>query len=224
MVLQAMHVLRNDWDSARNVFLARRADKVFSTSRTSEPNKYCAVCQAVYAPLSLSPQCSVGDFVEQVVVGKLGFDGHAIVQLGTEILYETEDYEDNAAKTLASVGVAPGAFLTVLDDDEPHVPVLFSIGTPLPDNTQPALEITGHVPEEIPLKPAPPPERQDSDSDSDDDEIVIGDTVKRDPAQNGTAGVSESTRKRKAEGEPDGDSPAKKTKTATADAVVTIDD
>lgn len=127
VVLQALNVLRNDWTGSRMVWLARSSTKVLSPTLLSEPNPQCSICRVVYVPLAISADYTLGQFVKDLVVEQLGFEGQITVQEGARILYETEDFEDNAGKKMIDLGLVAGTFVNVLDDDEPHLPVSFSI-------------------------------------------------------------------------------------------------
>lgn len=129
LVLQALNVLRSTWSQAKMVWLSRQPNKILSLSQLPQPNSQCSICRAVYLPISYKPGAfTLGQFVDQVVVDKVGFNGHVIVREGSRVLFETEDFEDNKDKTFEDMGLTEGVFLTVLDDDEPHYPVQFSIG------------------------------------------------------------------------------------------------
>jgi ubiquitin-like 1-activating enzyme E1 B len=127
LVLQSLNLLRSSWSSARMIWLARRPEKVFSVSALPSPNSQCPVCRVVYLPIALSPTLTMGQFVEQVVKGELGIEGHTTVQEGARVLYETEDFEENEDKTMVELGLTEGVFVSVLDDDEDKYPVSFSI-------------------------------------------------------------------------------------------------
>lgn len=111
------------------VWLSRQPNKILSLSQLPRPNGQCSICRAVYLAIKFKEDSyTLGELVQDVVVGKVGFDGHVIVREGSRVLFETEDFEDNAGKTMKELGLTEGIFLTVLDDDEPHYPVQFSIG------------------------------------------------------------------------------------------------
>lgn len=110
--------------SFKNLF-----NKILSVSPLPLPNSQCSVCRVVYLPVSFVPTATLGEFVEKVVVGALGWYGHVIVQEGSRVLWETEDFEDNGEKKMQELGLKEGVFITVLDDDEPHYPVSFAIST-----------------------------------------------------------------------------------------------
>ena len=127
LVHQALNVLRNSWSSARTVWLARDGSKVFSSGKLGTPNSQCSVCRVVYLPISIASGLTLGEFAQSVVKGRVGFDEYFSIQDGARLLYETDDFEDNAEKTLAELGLSQGSFLTVVDGENPHYPVSFSI-------------------------------------------------------------------------------------------------
>ncbi|KAM0750516.1 hypothetical protein T439DRAFT_381188 [Meredithblackwellia eburnea MCA 4105] len=194
LVLQALNVLRNSWDLARTVWLSRDPSKVFSSGPLSKPNSQCSVCRVVYVPISLSSKITLGQFVNKVVIGEMGWEGQVSVQEGGRGLWETDDFEDNADKTLLSLEITQGKFLTVVDDDDPHYPVSFAIGEPLLDDSEILFKLIKTLPNPIPMKAPPPP----PDADSDDDLTVPAAAKKRSADEAGLDG-EESNKKSKVE-------------------------
>ncbi|GAA5972717.1 hypothetical protein JCM21900_002363 [Sporobolomyces salmonicolor] len=180
LVLQALSVLRQTWSAARSVWLKRQADKVFDVGPCSTPNPYCAVCRVVYLPVSFVEDFTLGEFVQELVVRKVGFEGSVSVQEGSRLLWESEDFEDNGNKTMKELGLGEGKFITVNDDDEPHYPVSFSVGSFLAADSPDRFALSAAVPSPIPLK-APLPAAPEPDSDS--EELAISTSAA------GTAGV-----------------------------------
>lgn len=72
---------------------------------------------------------TLGELVRELVgEGKpIPFGGFVSVQEGARLLWETEDFEDNAEKTLKELDIKEGKFVTV-SDDEDHWPVQLCIG------------------------------------------------------------------------------------------------
>lgn len=105
----------------------RGPKRVFSLTSLATPNPHCSVCRVVYLPIKLKEDITLGEFVKQVVVGEVGFDDHVTVSLGSRLLWETEDFEDNEKKTMKELGFTEGTFATVVDDDD-HYPIEISIG------------------------------------------------------------------------------------------------
>lgn len=128
LVHQSLHLLRTtSWPLAKFVFFGRKNQKVFNLSSLAPPNPHCSVCRVVYLPIKLKEEITLGEFVRQVVVKEVGFDDHVTVSLGSKVLWETEDFEDNEEKTMKELGFTEGTFATVVDDDD-HYPIEISIG------------------------------------------------------------------------------------------------
>lgn len=127
---QALNILRGAWSAARTIWLKRTPQRVFDISPLSKPNPHCPVCRAVYVPVRLAEDVQLGELVRALVgEGKpIPFEGVVSVQEGSRLLFESEDFEDNAEKTLKELAIGEGKFVTVADDDEPHWPVQLCIG------------------------------------------------------------------------------------------------
>ncbi|KAM0786804.1 hypothetical protein ACM66B_002237 [Microbotryomycetes sp. NB124-2] len=169
LVLQALNVLRSSWQQAKMVWLSRQPARIFQVSPLPAPNDQCAVCRVVYVPIQLKEDgVTLKQFLDDVVIGKVGLNdyGHLILREGSRILFETEDLEDNANKTLKELGLVRGTFATVVDDDESDFPVQFSIGTPLPADDADWFKVNGVIPSPLPKKAPPPvPIKEDDEDD-----------------------------------------------------------
>ncbi|KWU43431.1 hypothetical protein RHOSPDRAFT_19585 [Rhodotorula sp. JG-1b] len=133
LVHQALNVLRGSWDSARSIWLLRNSERVFDVSPLYPPNPHCAVCRAVYVPVRVVEDVTLGELVKTLVGGEdegkpIPFAGIISVQEGSRMLFESEDFEDNADKTLTELGIGVGKFVTISEDDEPHWPVQLCLG------------------------------------------------------------------------------------------------
>lgn len=133
LVHQALNVLRGSWNTARSIWLLRNSERVFDVSPLEPPNPHCAVCRAVYVPVRIVEDVTLGELVKTLVgsegEGKpIPFGGIISVQEGSRMLFESEDFEDNADKTLKELGIGVGKFVTISDDDEPHWPVQLCLG------------------------------------------------------------------------------------------------
>ncbi|SGZ23803.1 BQ5605_C023g09637 [Microbotryum silenes-dioicae] len=175
LVLQALNVLRNDWVTAKMVYLSRNSGRVFNPMELLVPNEQCSICRTVYVPIHAKTSATLGDFVTQIVEKELGWKGFISIAQGSKILYEREDFEDNEDKTLVELGVGEGSFLTVMEDEEEPQPwpVVFSLGSSLSDEVSETFKVDGEIPSPIPRK-APKPivkeEEDDAQTNDDDDE------------------------------------------------------
>lgn len=110
------------------IWLSRQSNKIFSNSQIAGPNPYCTVCRVIYLPLKINlNKMTLGQFVDEIVRGEIGFEGHVTVMESARLIWETEDFEDNKLKSLLELGLGEGSFVNVLDDDEDSVPIIFSI-------------------------------------------------------------------------------------------------
>ncbi|GAA5865163.1 hypothetical protein JCM3774_002157 [Rhodotorula dairenensis] len=183
LVHQALNVLRGSWDSARTIWLKRASDRVFDVSPLSPPNPHCAVCRAVYVPVRVVEDVRLGELIHSLVGGEddegatkpIPFGGIISVQEGSRMLFESEDFEDNADKTLKELGIGVGKFVTVSDDDEPHWPVQLCLGSYLPASSAERVQAdVSAIPSPIPMRAPPPePEAEDSDAEAADQELSV---------------------------------------------------
>jgi len=205
-VHQSLNVLRGTWDRARTIWLKRTSGRVFDVSPLSAPNPHCAVCRTVYVPVRIARDVTLGEFVKGLVGegdGKVPFEGIVTVQEGTRLVWESDDFEDNGERTMDSLGLGEGKFVTVTDDDEPHWPVQFCISrcvlslfsfsyflsimrveltlhlffpahSYLPDGATPRLQPDlSALPSPIPLRAPPPAPPADDAASSDDDADLV---------------------------------------------------
>ena len=117
LVHQALNVLRGSWNTARSIWLLRNSERVFDVSPLEPPNPHCAVCRAVYVPVRIVEDVTLGELVKTLVGGEgegkpIPFGGIISVQEGSRMLFESEDSEDNADKTLKELGIGVGKFVT----------------------------------------------------------------------------------------------------------------
>jgi len=119
-VLQAFKVLRNDFGSARTMFLSRSADRAFSTEKPSPPNPACGICSVARTTIEADiERATLGDLVDKVLRDGLGY-GEEITVLTSQLLYDCE-FDDNVDRTLKELGFCEETFVTVVDDeDEPR--------------------------------------------------------------------------------------------------------
>ncbi|SCZ96750.1 BZ3500_MvSof-1268-A1-R1_Chr4-1g06683 [Microbotryum saponariae] len=177
LVLQALNVLRNDWVTAKMVYLSRNSGRVFNPIELLVPNEHCSICRTVYVPIHAKASATLGEFVTQLVEKELGWKGFVSIAQGSRVLYEREDFEDNEDKTLVELGVGEGSFLTVMEDEEEPQPwpVVFSIGSSLSDEVSETFKVDGEIPSPIPRKAPKPIAKEDLDDaqKDDDDEFII---------------------------------------------------
>ncbi|PGH04304.1 hypothetical protein AJ79_07152 [Helicocarpus griseus UAMH5409] len=161
-VLQAFKVLKDDYKSAKMVFLERSGVRAINTDNLNPPNPQCPVCGVVQGRVFIDlERATLNDLVEDVLRGQLGYGEELSVsnQIGT--IYDP-DLDDNLPKQLKYLGVSNDSFLTVVDeeDDSPRVnlDLLVSEG-PSADPSAKPISLPSEI--EIPRKPKPAPTMPD---------------------------------------------------------------
>lgn len=117
-VLQAFKVLREDYKSARMVFLSRSADRAFSAEKLSPPNPGCEICGVARTGIEADiTRATLGDLVEKVLRGALGYGEEVCVLVGQALLFDA-DFDDNLETPLCDLGFGEETFVTVKDEGE----------------------------------------------------------------------------------------------------------
>lgn len=117
IVLQALNVLRQNWESAKLVWVGRSPEHAISSTIPSKPNPICAVCTTPYVHIEVdTSKLTLSTFITEVVQAKLGYSGDVGLVEGSRLLFDP-DFEDNADKTFAELSLAPGTMVTVNDEE-----------------------------------------------------------------------------------------------------------
>ncbi|KZT21897.1 hypothetical protein NEOLEDRAFT_1072604 [Neolentinus lepideus HHB14362 ss-1] len=114
IVLQAMQLLKKSYGTLRNVHLQFKPSMPLSTVMISPPNNSCGICRNTYTSIQCDPaKVTLG----QVVRGILGdVDREVSVYEDRRVLCDP-DWDDNNERTLESLNVTRGKFLTIVDED-----------------------------------------------------------------------------------------------------------
>ncbi|KAF8066921.1 hypothetical protein FPV67DRAFT_1670389 [Lyophyllum atratum] len=195
IVLQALHLLRRNHSALRNVHLQYKPAVPLSTITLSRPNPACGICRDTYALVRCDPsRALLGD----VIKGILGEDGQREVSVYEDKrVLSDPDWDDNLERTLESLNVTRGNFLTIVDEEGEWGTISVGLGElPLdyPPNSPPYI-----LPSPLPRPPkkekAPVPEpetpprtskKRSLPIDMDSDVIDLAPTPKRrKPMQNG---------------------------------------
>lgn len=120
IVLQALQLLRKSYDSLKNVHLQFKPSVPLSTITMCPPNPNCGICRDTYTKVLCDPsRVTLG----QIVDGILG-DGEGDGTGKRDVsVYENKrilsdpDWDDNNERTLESLNVSRGKFLTIVDED-----------------------------------------------------------------------------------------------------------
>ncbi|KAF9450853.1 hypothetical protein P691DRAFT_664436 [Macrolepiota fuliginosa MF-IS2] len=114
IVLQALHLLRKSYDKLRNVHLQFKPAVPLSSITLSEPNPSCGICRDTYAVLQCDPSRAT---LGEVVQGLLGDDEREVSVYEDKRVLSDPDWDDNNERTLESLNVTRGKFLTIVDED-----------------------------------------------------------------------------------------------------------
>jgi ubiquitin-like 1-activating enzyme E1 B len=114
IVLQALHLLRAAYDSMRNVHVQFKPSAPLSSIKLSLPNPHCGVCRDAYALLHCDPSRVT---LAEVLEGILGGSGREVSTYEDKRMLSDPDFEDNLNRTLESLSVTKGKFLSVVDED-----------------------------------------------------------------------------------------------------------
>ncbi|KAI0827190.1 hypothetical protein BC628DRAFT_1371359 [Trametes gibbosa] len=187
IVLQALHLLRRSYSALRNVHVQFKPSMPLSAITMCAPNPACGVCRDTYTEVRCDPARVT---LRQVVDGILGrgpCSGGSVNGAGEEgsdadgdgerdgpaevSVYEDKrvlsdpDWDENDERTLESLNVTRGKFLSIVDEDGEYATIQVAIGHLSPNHPEdaPALILPSPLPmpprrEKVRLAtPTPPP-------------------------------------------------------------------
>lgn len=131
IVLQALHLLRKSYNSLKNVHVQFRPNLPLSTISLSAPNPKCGVCRDNYSQVFCDPsRVTLGQLVEGVLgTGEGDGTGPRDVSVYEEQrVLSDPDWDDNLDRTLESLNVTRGKFLSVVDEDGKYATLQVAIG------------------------------------------------------------------------------------------------
>ncbi|KAH9006577.1 hypothetical protein EDB86DRAFT_2874952 [Lactarius hatsudake] len=114
IVLQALHLLRAAYDSMRNVHAQFKPSAPLSAIKLSLPDPHCGVCRDTYAMLQCDPSRMT---LAEVLEGILDGSGREVSTYEDKRMLSDPDFEDNLDRTLESLSVTKGKFLSIVDED-----------------------------------------------------------------------------------------------------------
>ncbi|KAK7055294.1 hypothetical protein R3P38DRAFT_2846239 [Favolaschia claudopus] len=114
IVLQALQILRKSYDKLRNVHLQVKPAVPLSTITMCPPNPGCGVCRDTYAMVRCEPKRAK---LGEIVKGLLGDDEREVSVYEDKRVLSDPDWDDNNERTLDSLNVTRGKFLTIVDED-----------------------------------------------------------------------------------------------------------
>ncbi|KAI0339312.1 hypothetical protein BDW22DRAFT_1409173 [Trametopsis cervina] len=154
IVLQALHLLKKSYNSLRNVHVQFRPNLPLSTINLSTPNPKCGVCRDTYTQVLCDPsRVTLGQVVEAVLGdGDSSGTGPRDVSVYEEQrVLSDPDWDDNNERTLESLNVSRGKFLSIVDEEGEYATIQVAIGA-LPPN-HPVEEEPLVLPQRVPLPP-----------------------------------------------------------------------
>lgn len=114
IVLQALHLLKESYTALRDVHIQLKPAVPLSSIRLSKPNPNCGICRDSYAIL----QCDTSrTLLGDVVKGILGSDSREVSVYEDKRVLSDPDWEDNFDRTLESLNVTRGRFLSIVDEN-----------------------------------------------------------------------------------------------------------
>lgn len=152
-VLQAFKVLREDYKSARMVFLSRSADRTFSAEKLSPPNPACEICGVARTSIEADiTRATLGDLVEKVLRNMLGYGEEVCVLVGQALLFDA-DFDDNLETPLCELGFEEETFVTIRDEEEEGTRIDLVIAVTNTAFAKDGATMTMPEPFEIPRRP-----------------------------------------------------------------------
>ncbi|KAH0826391.1 repeat in ubiquitin-activating protein-domain-containing protein [Lanmaoa asiatica] len=182
IVLQALHLLRKSYTSLKNVHVQFKPAVPLSTVNLCPPNPKCGICRDTYAKVQCDPsRVTLGELVDGILgdgEGEGGGTGKRDVSVYEDKrVLSDPDWDDNDDRTLESLGVTRGKFLTIVDEEGEWGTIAVAL-CELPPNhltDAPALILPSSLPKPPfnprPSTPAPAPSRKRSAPDDDATEV-----------------------------------------------------
>ncbi|KAF9020239.1 hypothetical protein BDZ89DRAFT_1020326 [Hymenopellis radicata] len=115
IVLQALNLLRKSYNKLRSVhILANKPNVPLSTIQLVGPNPFCGICRDTYTKVLCDPsRTRLGD----VVKGVMGDDEREVSVYEDKRVLSDPEWNDNNERTLESLNVTRGKFLSIVDED-----------------------------------------------------------------------------------------------------------
>ncbi|KII85453.1 hypothetical protein PLICRDRAFT_115957 [Plicaturopsis crispa FD-325 SS-3] len=191
IVLQALQLLRKADDKIKTVHLQLKGHIPISTSTLCPPNPKCGVCRDTYAKLLCDPaRTTLGEVVDAILGdGRTGGTGKREVSVYEDKrVLSDPDWDDNNERTLESLNVTRGKFLTIVDEEGEWGTIAVGLGV-LPPNHD--VDGSAYVlPSPLPMpprvaRPGTPPAPSLKRSAPDDDILELEPSLKRVKGNNG---------------------------------------
>ena len=128
IVLQALHLLRAAFGSLRNVHAQFKPSAPLSSIKLSLPNPQCGVCRDAYALLQCDPsRVTLAEVLDDILDGS----EREVSTYEDKRILSDPDFDDNLDRTLESLSVTKGKFLSIADENGEFETISLAI-CPLP--------------------------------------------------------------------------------------------
>ncbi|PFH51632.1 hypothetical protein AMATHDRAFT_74813 [Amanita thiersii Skay4041] len=125
IVLQALHFLRKSYDKLRNVYIQLKPSVPLNVITLSQPSPECGICRDVYTTVLCDPsRTRLGDIIK----GILGNSEREVSVYEDKRVLSDPDWEDNYERTLESLNVTRGKFLSIVDEEGELATISVALG------------------------------------------------------------------------------------------------
>lgn len=127
IVLQALHLLRKSYHALKNVHLQFKPTVPLSSITLSPPNLQCGVCRDVYSQILCDPARVT---LREVIDGlrPAGTEDREVSTYEDKRMLSDPDFDDNLERTLESLSVTAGKFLSIVDEDGEYETITIAVG------------------------------------------------------------------------------------------------
>ncbi|KAL4780988.1 hypothetical protein BJX76DRAFT_27497 [Aspergillus varians] len=153
-VLQALKVLKDDYEHAKMLFLERSGARAINSESLNPPNPNCPVCSVAHAKVKIDlARATLNDLVENVIRQQIEYADEFSISTEQGTIYDP-DLEDNVPKKLSELGITAYSILTITDEEyeQPRVNLQLVVVAPEDPSSQEHAVVLDRVPK-IPHKP-----------------------------------------------------------------------
>lgn len=127
IVLQALHLLRKSYHTLKNVHLQFKPTVPLSSITLSPPNPQCGVCRDVYSQILCDPaRVTLGEVIDEL--RPAGTEDREVSTYEDKRMLSDPDFDDNLDRTLESLSVTAGKFLSIVDEDGEYETITIAVG------------------------------------------------------------------------------------------------
>ncbi|KAI6026545.1 hypothetical protein BKA83DRAFT_4462912 [Pisolithus microcarpus] len=197
IVLQALHILQKSYGALKIVHLQFKPSVPLGTVNLCPPNPKCAICRDTYTTVLCDPtNVTLGEIIDGILGdgnGEHGGTGRREVSVYEDKrILSDPDWDDNLERTLESLNVTRGKFLTIVDEEGEwgDIAVALSVLPPNHPADGPSLILPSPLPKptHTPRRTSPAPTVSRKRSAPDDD-IEESEPLSKRPRINGAITV-----------------------------------